>query len=176
MSFIPVLLHCKCQNCKIKTFFVKYSVKTLSNFYSTKIGAVRGHPEGERELLSPRDVFCKTALVQHEVPRTLPPQPYHEVSSHVPSRGRAPRAQHRGTCTYTPCCFHTLWYSCCPHASHFHQALATRTLFSSPRKPDGRFDNMLQSALNEHFRESRESDSNLGDHRTHLLQESWTGS
>lgn len=62
MSFIPVLLHCKCQNCKIKTFFVKYSVKTLSNFYSTKIGAVRGHPEGERELLSPFLSFVKQLL------------------------------------------------------------------------------------------------------------------
>lgn len=64
MYFIPVLLHCKCQNCKIKTFFAKYSVKTLSNFYSTKISACAGASwRGKRTSFSQGCEFCRTQLL-----------------------------------------------------------------------------------------------------------------
>lgn len=66
------------------------------------------------------------------------------------------------TCKYNLWCFHTSCCSCYPHASGFHQSLVMWTSPSSPRKSDGRFDNMLQSVLSEHFRESNESDTNLG--------------
>lgn len=71
---------------------------------------------------------------------------------------RAPLSTYK----YNPWCFHTSCCSCYPHASGFHQSWVMWTSPSSPRKSDGRFDNMLQSVLSEHFRESNESDTNLG--------------